>query len=140
MLEIICGAQGKGKSRVLIEKINQSIESASGNLIFIDKSQKHIYELNNRIRLINISDYPVLSSNEFFGFICGIIAQDNDIEEIYLDSFLTISFIQTEEEIVHAMERLDVISEKYNVKIILSIAKEEQLLPACAKAKVTISL
>lgn len=73
------------------------------------------------------------------GFICGIISQDNDLEELYLDSFLTIANVK-DDEICHAIEKLDIISEKYNIKIVLSISKNEADLPECAKEKIVISL
>ena len=58
---------------------------------------------------------------------------------MYLDSFVTIAGLK-DEQLQHAIEKLDIISEKYNVKFILSISKDEQDLPECAKAKVIISL
>ena len=59
---------------------------------------------------------------------------------MYLDSFLTIADVATEDEITKAIEKLDVISEKYKVKFILSVSKNEADLPECAKAKIVISL
>ena len=140
MIEIICGEKGKGKTKELLEKVNTSIKTATGNVVYLDKSQKHMYELNNKVRLINVVDYPLANCDEFLGFICGIISQDNDLEEMYLDSFLTIAALSDEEEIVRAIEKLDVISEKYKVKFILSVSKDKESLPECAKAKVIISL
>jgi hypothetical protein len=99
-----------------------------------------MYELNNKVRLINVMDYPVTNCDEFLGFICGIVSQDHDLEEMYLDSFLTISSIETEEEILKAIEKLDVISEKYKVRFILSVSKNKEDLPECAKAKVVLAL
>ena len=99
-----------------------------------------MYELSNKVRLINVMDYPIENCDEFLGFLCGIVSQDNDLEEMYLDSFLTIAFLTTDEEIQHAIEKLDIISEKYNVKFILSVSKDESKLPECAKAKIVISL
>jgi hypothetical protein len=99
-----------------------------------------MYELNNKVRLINVMDYPIDNCDEFLGFLCGIVSQDHDLEEMYLDSFLTIAFTETDDEIQHAIEKLDIISEKYNVKFILSVSRDESRLPECAKAKIVISL
>lgn len=140
MIEIISGVKGKGKTKELLGKVNSSVESASGNIVYLDKSQKHMYELNNKVRLINVVDYPISNCDEFLGFICGIVSQDNDLEEMYLDSFLTIAFINSSDDICHAIEKLDIISEKFNVKFVLSISKDETELPECAKAKIVISL
>ena len=140
MIEIICGEKGKGKTKELLAKVNGAVTTASGNIVYLDKSQKHMYELNNKVRLINVADYPVDSCEEFLGFLCGIVSQDHDLEEMYLDSFLTIAGVHNDEDMCRAIEKLDVISEKYNVKFVLSVSKNEVDLPECAKAKVVISL
>ena len=140
MIEIIAGEKGKGKTKELLAKVNHSVATASGNIVYLDKSQKHMYELNNKVRLINVMDYPIDNCDEFLGFLCGIVSQDHDLEEMYLDSFLTIAFAETDDEIQHAIEKLDIISEKYNVKFILSVSRDESKLPECAKAKIVISL
>ena len=140
MIEIICGEKGKGKTKELLAKVNAAVQVANGNVVYLDKSQKHMYELNNKVRLINVMDYPVSNCDEFVGFICGIISQDNDLEEMYLDSFLTVADLKTSDEIAKAIEKLDVISEKYKVRFVLSVSKNESDLPSCAKAKVIISL
>lgn len=140
MIEIIAGIKGKGKTKELLKKVNDTIETATGNIVYLDKSQKHMYELSNKVRLINVADYPICNCDEFLGFLCGIVSQDNDLEEMYLDSFLTIASIETNDEICHAIKKLDEISEKYNVKFVLSVSKDEADLPECAKAKIVISL
>ena len=139
MVQIIAGEKGKGKTKHLLEKVNAAVAAANGNIVYLDKSQKHMYELNNKVRLVNATDYPLTNCDEFMGFICGIISQDNDLEELYLDSFLTIANVK-DDEICHAIEKLDIISEKYNIKIVLSISKNEADLPECAKAKIVIFL
>ena len=140
MIEIISGEKGKGKTKELLNKVNTSITSATGNIVYLDKSQKHMYELNNKIRLINVNDCLIDNCDEFLGFICGVISQDHDLEEMYLDSFLTIASIDSDELLNHAIQKLDVISEKYNVKFILSVSKDESKLTDIAKAKIVISL
>ena len=140
MIEIICGEKGKGKTKELLGKVNAAVQTANGNVVYLDKSQKHMYELNNKVRLINVMDYPVANCDEFLGFICGIISQDNDLEEMYLDSFLTIADVKTDEEITNAIEKLDVIGEKFSVKFVLSVSKNQEDLPACAQDKIIVAL
>ena len=140
MIEIISGEKGKGKTKELLTKVNAAVASASGSIVYLDKSQKHMYELSNKIRLINVTDYPIDNCDEFLGFLCGIVSQDHDLEEMYLDSFLTIASIDSDELLNHAIQKLDVISEKYNVKFILSVSKDESKLTDIAKAKIVISL
>ena len=139
MVEIIAGEKGKGKTKYLLDKVNESVKSASGNIVYLDKSQKHMYELSNKVRLINVTDFPVTNCDEFLGFICGIVSQDHDLQEMYLDSFLTIANVE-DGQINHAIEKLDIISEKYNVKFVLSVSRNEAHLPECAKAKIIVSL
>ena len=139
MIQIIAGAKGKGKTKILLDKVNTSIKEASGTIVYLDKNTKHMYELNNKVRLINVTDFPVTNCDEFLGFICGIVSQDHDLQEMYLDSFLTIANVE-DGQINHAIEKLDIISEKYNVKFVLSVSRNEADLPECAKAKIIISL
>ena len=85
-------------------------------------------------------DYPIESCDAFLGFICGIVSQDHDLEEMYLDSFLTIASVKTDDDMTYAMDKLAVISEKYNVKFVLSVSANADALPESAKAKIVISL
>mgnify|MGYP000264793638 CR=1 FL=1 len=139
MVQIIAGRKGKGKTKHLLDMANNGIKAATGSIVYLDKSSKHMYELNNRIRLINVNEYPVSTSQGFIGFICGIISQDHDLEELYLDSFLTIANIK-DDEFEHAVEKLDSISEKYGVKMTLSVSMNEADFPEKAKSKIVISL
>ncbi len=139
MVQIIAGEKGKGKTKHLLDKVNEAVLAVNGNIVYLDKSQKHMYELSNKVRLVNVTDFPITNCDEFMGFICGIVSQDHDLEELYLDSFLTIANMK-DDEISRSIEKLDIISEKYHVKIVLSVSKDADELPECAKAKIIVSL
>ena len=91
MVQLIVGVKGKGKTKVLLDKVNAQIQAVEGNIVYLDKSTKHMYELNNKIRLIDVSDYMIENADAFLGFILGIVSQDHDLQQMYLDSFLKIS-------------------------------------------------
>ena len=73
MVRLIVGLKGKGKTRVILDKANDEIKMASGSVVYLDKSSKHMYELNNKIRLIDVSRFPIENSDQFIGFIYNTI-------------------------------------------------------------------
>lgn len=139
MVQLIVGNKGKGKTKHLLDKVNTEIKNVQGNVVYLDKSTKHMFELNNKIRLIDVSDYLVTNSDEFIGFICGIISQDHDLQHMYFDSFLKIACLN-ENEIGTTIAKLETISTKFNVEFVLSISIDESALPEELKSKVIISL
>ena len=139
MIQIIAGEKGKGKTKHLLDRVNESVKSATGNIVYLDKKQKHMYELSNKVRLINVSDYLISNCDEFLGFLCGILSQDHDLEEMYLDSFLTIA-VMKDEEITRVITKLEEISNKFHVNFVLSISRNENDLPECTKGKFVVSL
>ena len=67
MIQIIAGEKGKGKTKQLLDKVNTEIKTAHGSIVYLDKNAKHMYELNNKIRLIDTSAFPIGNSDEFIG-------------------------------------------------------------------------
>ncbi|MEY8337294.1 twitching motility protein PilT [Lachnospiraceae bacterium 62-35] len=139
MVQIIAGEKGKGKTKHLLNKANQAIKESNGSIVYLDKSSKHMYELNNKIRLINVNEYPITSSESFLGFLCGIISQDYDLEMMFLDSFLKLSCLEGQ-DISDTITTLEKIGEKYHVTFVLSVSKDKDKLPENAQKDVIISL
>lgn len=139
MVQLIVGNKGKGKTKQLLDKVNESIKEISGNIVYLDKSTKHMYELNNKIRLIDVSQFYIENSNEFIGFVCGIISQDHDLQQMYFDSFLKIANLEGA-DITKTVEKLEKISAEFKVDFILSVSMDETELPAGMKEKIIVSL
>ncbi|MCR4727824.1 MAG: twitching motility protein PilT [Lachnospiraceae bacterium] len=139
MVQLIVGEKGKGKTKHLLEKVNNEVKSLSGNIVFLDKSSKHMYELNNKIRLIDVSDYFIENPSSFLGFLSGIISQDHDLEQVYVDNFLVLSK-GTVEELDELIDKLENIGEKYGVDFVLSASVKADQLSDKAKSKVILFL
>ena len=141
MVQLIVGEKGKGKTKELLDKVNKEVKEANGTFVYLDKSRKHMYELNNKVRLIDMSEYDIQNSSEFLGFISGVVSQDNDLEKMFLDSFLKICKMESnDEELGEVLERLDTMGKKYGVSFVVSLSKNEEDLPENAKSMVLISL
>ena len=139
MVSIIAGEKGKGKTKILLEKANEAVSKANGSVIYLDKSSKHMYELNNKIRLINVSEFPIMSADGFIGFLSGLISSDHDIEAIFLDSFLKLSVLEGL-DITSTIDRIETLGEKYGIEFVLSVSMDVNALPENAKKKVTVTL
>lgn len=139
MVQLIVGKKGKGKTKQLLDRVNKEVREISGNIVYLDKSSQHMYELNNRVRLIDVSQCMIENSSEFLGFVCGIISQDHDLQQMYFDSFLKISYLE-DCDIIPAIEKLEKLSKSSGVDFILSISMDEAELPAGLKEKVLVSL
>ena len=139
MVQIIAGKKGKGKTKYLLDRANSAIRDSKGSIVYLDKSSKHMYELSNKIRLINVNEFPLTNSDGFIGFICGIISQDHDLEMMFLDSFLKLSCLEGE-DITDTITTLERIGEKYHVTFVLSVSMDAENLPENAQADVIVSL
>lgn len=139
MVEIIAGNKGKGKTKVLISKANDSALLTNGSIVYLDKNNKHMYELSNRIRMINVPEFHIENFDMFCGFLYGIASQDHDLEQIYFDSFLTIAHIE-EEQVQNAIEFLVDFSESRNIHVIVSLSMNAEQLPEAVGQYVSISL
>ncbi len=139
MVQLIVGSEGKGKTKHLLEKVNEDVKTASGNIVFLDRSTKHMFELNNRVRLINVSEYDFENRSEFIGFIYGIISQDHDIQQIYIDGVMKIARLDKQgfEDVV---AKLKTISEKFGIDIIVSASIDSAEVPESIKELVIVAL
>lgn len=139
MVQLIVGNKGKGKTKHLLDKVNSEVKCITGNIVYLDKSTKHMYELNNKVRLIDVSQFMIENYSEFIGFVSGIISQDHDLQQMYFDSFLKISCLE-DIDITNVISKLEKISDSTGVDFILSVSRDESELPEAVKKDILISL
>ena len=139
MVELIVGREGKGKTKQLLDRVNTEIKTASGNIVFLDRNDKHMFELNNKVRLVNVADYEFANSSEFIGFVCGILSQDHDIESMYFDAVLKLAKLD-KDGLTEVVKRLDVIGEKFNVKFTASVTLDASEIDESIKEHIVVEL
>lgn len=139
MVQIIAGETGKGKTKELLRMVNDEVRTIGGRIVYLDKTNKHMYELSNKIRLVNVKDYMTQSSEEFLGFLSGIISQDNDIEKIYIDSFLKVACVGIP-QLQDILEKIEERSKAFKIDFVLSISLEKEQLPLDYQKSVVLSL
>lgn len=128
MVKLIAAEKGKGKTKYILDKANAEARESEGIVIYLDKSSKHMFELDRNIRLINVKEYPINDFNVLMGFICGLISGNSDIQTIYFDSFLTLAGIEDGADPSEALDKLIILSERLGVECIVSLSVDANKL------------
>lgn len=124
MIKLLVGLKGSRKTNHMIDSANEAIANAEGSIIFINKNARLMYDLKHKIRVICMEDFPkIVNTDEYIGFIYGIISGDHDIEKIYIDSVLKHADINIE-DIPSFLAQLDDISKEYNIEFTVSLSAE----------------
>ncbi len=90
MVKLIVGSRGTGKTTQMVEMINESVKTASGNIVCIEKGMKLTYNLDHKCRLIDMDEYAVAGYDRMYGFVAGLLAGNYDIEAVYVDGVLKV--------------------------------------------------
>ncbi|OLS02806.1 hypothetical protein [Tissierella creatinophila] len=120
MVNFILGAKGTGKTKWLIDNANKDKKEGNGNIAFVDVDDDHIFTLDYNVRLINAMEFKILDIESFYGFLCGIISRDYDIEKIYVDGIYKIMDIEIK-DLKKLLEKLTFIGEKFNTEFFINV-------------------
>lgn len=132
MIKVIYGPKGMGKTKILIDTVNKLAHEAKGAVVFIDDSTQLMYDLKHEVRFVNVSDFPFLGSEGFFGFICGILSQNYDIEGIFIDGLNYITK-QKAAELEPFYKNLQNVSEKVKIDFYITMNGVDEELPEFLK-------
>lgn len=97
MVKFILGAKGAGKTKWLIDQANNDIKDGNGNIAFVEVDDDHIFSLDYNVRLINADDFRLQNIESFYGFLCGLMAMDYDLQKIYVDGVYKVVKLNIEE-------------------------------------------
>lgn len=132
MIQFIVGPKGSGKTKRVIEMANRATEETKGNVVFIDGDHRRMMELKYQVRFINAKEFELRDLNVFYGFLCGIIAGDYDIEHIYIDGILEAlgGDVRSIETFVADVKKL---SDKFNVRFVITMSGTPESVPVFLK-------
>ena len=132
MLKIFAGLKGSGKTKHLIEMVNAAQDTTSGCVVCIEKGTKLIHEINNKTRLVDISEYNINSAAELYGFVCGSLSANFDITDLFIDSALKICAEDIDGFEKFALEVIPVLKAR-DINFTMTISVEVEKVPASLK-------
>ena len=128
MIQILAGEKGEGKTKRLLEMANDAGKTSKGHVVFIDDDNRHIYDLHYNIRFVK-TNFVMNDQKIFFGFICGILSQDSDIEQIYIDGLHNIVKELTNDGIKEFISEIENLSKENSVDFVFIISSKPETLP-----------
>ena len=124
MIKLFIGAKGSGKTKTLIDLVNNATNASNGSVVCIEKGDKLTHDITYKARLVDTDAYKITDSVALYGFIAGILASNNDITDVFVDSALKICGDDVAAFEV-MLKKLESISEDKNIVMTASIAVEE---------------
>ena len=124
MIKIHIGLKGSGKTKKLIEAVNNAVNVENGNVVCITDGNRLIHDIDRKVRMINTEDFNIKNFDMFEGLICGLIAQDYDITHIFIDSvFKSVpnGDMNSIEEFISDLEKL---AGAFNVSFTMMVSDE----------------
>ena len=132
MIKIIAGPKGFGKTKTLIDMVNSAVQSENGDVICIEKGTQLTFDINHGARLIDINEFDISTYNEFYCFLCGLIACDHDITAIFVNSIAKIC-PESNEKFEQFLEKLEGFTERENIKVNMTVSKDSKDLSETIK-------
>ena len=130
MIKLITGPKGSGKTKQLIDMINENLNVVKGNIVCIEKGMQETHNINAAVRLIDVDEYKIANLDAFYGFFAGVLAGNYDIEQVYVDGLLKV-IGKDLEALGQLLEKVDAIAEDKMVVVTVSAPVEE--LPETVK-------
>ena len=90
MLKLMIGVKGTGKTKTLIEMVNNAVNATGGSVVCIEKGDKLRYDIKYQARLVNTEEYKIADATALYGFVAGILASNHDVTDLFIDSALKI--------------------------------------------------
>ena len=122
MIKLFIGGKGSGKTKALIELVNNAANTSAGSVVCIEKGDKLKLDITYKARLIDSDNYAISNAEALYGFISGILASNNDITDIFVDGTLKICDV---DGFVAILPKLDTIAKDVNLVMTASISVEE---------------
>ena len=128
MVKLVVGRKGSGKTKIMVDMANEAVETSNGNIVFINTDDRLMYDLVHRIRFICMEEFPhITNSDEYIGFLYGIISGDHDISEVFIDSILKHAGFEIP-DLTEFIQRLNDISKTHEVDFLVSISADKEEL------------
>ena len=128
MIKLIVGHKGSGKTKTMIQMANDALKISKGNVVCVEKGIQLTYDLNYQIRLVDVDQYGVTGHDAYYGFLCGLMAGNYDITDIFCDATYKICG-KDPDKLVDMIKKLERLTTANGITMVFIISSEPEELP-----------
>ena len=128
MIKVIYGAKGTGKTKMMIDAANATVDVAKGHLIYITDSKRGMYDLEREVRFIDTSEYDIAGEAALCGFVKGVIAGNHDNEYVFIDGVVRIAG-KPVAEMAAFFYMLEKVAKNDDITVTVSVSATKEELP-----------
>ncbi|MGN0613322.1 MAG: hypothetical protein ACI4JB_05415 [Porcipelethomonas sp.] len=128
MIKLITGKKGTGKTKILIDMINEAVKTTNGSLVCIEKGEALRRSISYKVRWCDAEQFSITNFDAFYGFVAGMLAGNYDIKEVYVDGILKIGGPDFD-ELGIMFDKLDKLTGE-DTKVVFTVSADNTELPA----------
>ena len=128
MIKLIVGKKGTGKTKILINMVEEALKATNGNVVCVEKVPKLTYDIPSSVRLMETSKDNIEGYDEFYGYITGILSGNFDITDLFIDSTLRIGG-RDYAELGNFLEKLNGTLADREVNVVFTVSANKEELP-----------
>ena len=128
MVNLICGTKGSGKTTRIIEKANADVKTAKGDSIFVNDTDRYMYDVDRNVKLIDVTEYPVSGEDALLAFVCGLAASRRDLTNLYIDGASRIAGCGPE-KMRKFYDELGKLADKFAISVTVTVSATPEELP-----------
>ena len=130
MIKLIIGTKGSGKTKAMVDMINNATKTTNGNVVVIEKCMNLTYHIDYKARLIDVDEYKISGYPMLYGFISGVLAGNYDITELFIDGMIRVGG-EDLNELGETLAKINKIAQ--DVEVVVTISAKEEELPESVK-------
>lgn len=132
MIQVFFNSRGSGKTKALINLANDKVDCCKGNVVYIDDDERPLLKLNRKIRFISTKGFDLSDYNSFYGFLCGILSEDYDVDTICIDGLFNIVH-ENISDAAHLFSSIENLTKDRDIHLYINVNSENQAVPEFIK-------
>ena len=128
MIKLIIGKKGSGKTKKLIDVVNDAAKTTNGNVVCVEQGDALRFSVSTQVRLVDTDSYGISGYGEYYAMLCGMAASNHDVTHVFGDATKRIGGGLN--GIEDFLNRVSALAEDTGIQFVFTVSCGKDELPA----------